>query len=52
MGKICPIYKDQCLGNGCKFWRADAKVDKDADTIYELGTGECMFIRFMNNYIH
>ena len=48
MGYICPIYKQRCMEKDCKFWRADAKVDNQADTIYELDTGECLIIRVAN----
>ena len=49
MGNICPIIKDRCMGKDCKFWRPDAKYDKKADTFYELGTGECLFLRIATN---
>ncbi|HJJ31034.1 MAG TPA: hypothetical protein O0X97_02150 [Methanocorpusculum sp.] len=51
MGNFCPIMKERCAGNDCKFWRADAKYDKKADTIYELSTGECLLIRTANHLL-
>lgn len=51
MGLICPIYKDRCLGKDCKFWRADVKVDKKADTFYELSTGDCLIIKLANHLL-
>ena len=51
MGNICPITKERCMGKSCKFWRADAKYDKKADTIYELSTGECLVIRVANHIL-
>ncbi|HJJ32875.1 MAG TPA: hypothetical protein O0X19_00630 [Methanocorpusculum sp.] len=51
MGTICPLINDRCLGNECKFWRADAKHDVKADTVYELSTGECLFIRTANHLL-
>ena len=51
MGNICPITKERGMGKACKFWRADAKYDKKADTIYELSTGECLVIRVANHIL-
>lgn len=51
MGLICPMTKERCMGKDCKFWRADAKIDNKADTFYELGTGECLFIKAANSLI-
>ena len=51
MGVICPIYKDRCPGKDCKFWRADARIDKKADTVYELDTGECIIIKLANHLL-
>lgn len=51
MGIICPIYKDRCIGKDCKFWRADARIDKKADTVYELDSGECLFIKLANHLL-
>ena len=51
MGTICPLINDRCIGNECKFWRADAKHDVKADTVYELSTGECLFIRTANHLL-
>lgn len=51
MGIVCPITKERCMGKECKFWRADAKIDKKADTFYELGTGECLFIKVANHLL-
>lgn len=39
------------MGKDCKFWRADAVFDKKADTIYELSSGECLFIKLANHLL-
>ena len=51
MGFICPMTRERCMGKQCKFWRADAKIDNKADTFYELGTGECLFIKAANSLL-
>ena len=51
MGIVCPITKEWCMGKECKFWRADAKIDKKADTFYELWKGECLFIKVANHLL-
>ncbi len=39
------------MGKQCKFWRADAKINKKADMFYELSTGECLFIKLANHLL-
>ncbi len=39
------------MGKQCKFWLANAKIDKKADTFYELITGKCLFIKLANHLL-